>query len=42
VARVNGVPLNTPSEWLDEETLRQRACIFCQRRHHFTSASKSA
>ena len=26
VARVNGVPLNTPSEWLDEETLRQRAC----------------
>jgi peptidyl-prolyl cis-trans isomerase C len=26
VAAVNGVPLNAPGEWLDEETLRQRAC----------------
>src|SRR5690606_3253685 len=26
VATVNGVPLNDPGEWLDEETLRQRAC----------------
>lgn len=26
VAAVNGVPLNAPGEWLDEEALRQRAC----------------
>lgn len=26
VASVNGVPLNGPGEWLDDEALRQRAC----------------
>lgn len=26
VARVNGVPLHAPGEYLDQETLRQRAC----------------
>lgn len=26
VARINGVPLNSPQELLDEESLRQRAC----------------
>ena len=26
VARINGVALNAPDEWLDEETLRQRGC----------------
>jgi peptidyl-prolyl cis-trans isomerase C len=26
IARINGVALNAPHEWLDEEALRQRAC----------------
>ena len=26
IARINGIALNTATEWLDEETLRQRGC----------------